>query len=147
MFSQVSVCPRGKVYPPGQSDTPLGQTSPRSDSPLVRHPQQVDTTPWTDTPPGQTLPLGRHPLLRQSPGQTPQPPPRQMATAADSTHPPGMHSCLHYKNSGGSRTSPTVGANLLDLFGHIFSRKLHENERNWTKRGAHVPRTPPWIRR
>ena len=23
-----------------------------------------------------------------------------------------------------------------------FSQKLHQNERNWTKRGARVPRTP-----
>ena len=50
-------------------------------------------TPWADTPS-----LGRHPL----PGQTPPPwadtpwadTPQQMATAADSTHPTGMHSCL-----------------------------------------------------
>ena len=52
------------------------------------------------TPPGQTPP-SRHPLGRQPPGQTP---PEQthplrhtpkMATAADSAHPTGMHSCYH----------------------------------------------------
>ena len=36
-------------------------------------------------------PLGRHP----SPRQTPPPPPPVTATAADGTHPTGMHSCFH----------------------------------------------------
>ena len=35
-------------------------------------------------PPGQTPPLGRHPL------------PRQTATAANGTHPTGMHSCFYF---------------------------------------------------
>ena len=48
--------------------TPPWQTSP---------PRQ--TPPWTDT----TLPLGRH-----------HPPPGQTATAADDTHPTGIHSCF-----------------------------------------------------
>ena len=65
-----SVCGR---HP--QADTHLGRY-PRGRHPRGRHPQ-ADTpqaeTPWADTP-------GRH-----SPGQT--------ATAADSTHPTGMHSC------------------------------------------------------
>ena len=43
-------------------------------SPTGRH-CQADT-PWVDTPLGQT------------------PPPQQTATAADGTHPTGMHSCL-----------------------------------------------------
>ena len=46
------------------------------------------------TPPGQTS----HPRADTPPGQTPQTrqtPPQQMATAADGTHPTGMHSCLH----------------------------------------------------
>ena len=46
---------------------PLGRHTPPG-----RHPQS-DTAPWADTPPRQT---------------------RQTATAADGTHPTGMHSCL-----------------------------------------------------
>ena len=46
-------------------------------------------TPWADTPSWADTPLGRHPLAH-APGQTP---PQQMATAADGTHPTGMHSC------------------------------------------------------
>ena len=53
-------------------------------TPLGRHPQ-------TDTPLGRH-PLGRHPPGQTPPGQTPHPP--KMATAADSTHPTGMHSCI-----------------------------------------------------
>ena len=68
---------KGNVFrPPGHS----GQTPPWAD------------TPWADTP------LGRHP-----PGQTPllgrlgRHPPYtgQMDTAADGTHPTGMHSCFY----------------------------------------------------
>ena len=45
------------------------------------------------------------------------------------------------KFSGGSRISLRRCANLL--FGNVFSRKLHENERNWLKRvGARVPGAP-----
>ena len=54
--------------PPGQ--TPPGQTPPWADTPL-----------WADTPPRQTPTLGRPPPLQQT------------ATAADDTHPTGMHSC------------------------------------------------------
>ena len=82
--------PLGRHPPPQQ--TPSGQTPPWAD-PRGRHPS------WADTPPGQTPLLGRHP-----PGQTPiapgrhpqgrQPPPQQTATAADGTHPIGMHSCF-----------------------------------------------------
>ena len=58
------------------------------------HPQ-ADTTPqadnlWAD-------PMGRHPPGQTPPGQTlprQTPPPHQTATAADSTHPTGMHSCF-----------------------------------------------------
>ena len=54
-------------------------------------PPQVDT-PWAYTP------LGRHPLGIHSPEQTPSapPPPQKMATAVDSTHPTGMHSCCFF---------------------------------------------------
>ena len=65
-------------------------------------------TPWADTPgktpPGQThppcrhpscrIPPGRHPLATHSSGRHPLGRhPHEMATAADSMHPTGMHSC------------------------------------------------------
>ena len=64
---------------------------------LGRHPSPGKTPlPWADTPPlgrlpspGQTPP-GRHPY-----GQTHTP--NQTATAADGTHPTGMHSCSELK--------------------------------------------------
>ena len=49
------------------------------------------TQPWA--PPGQTP---HYPRADTPPGQTPpgQAPPQQKTTAADGTHPTGMHSCL-----------------------------------------------------
>ena len=74
IISQVSVCPQGgRCTPPGRQ-TPPGKTHPG------RH------TPWVDTPP-----LGRHTSSGQTP---PSPPPPEKATAADGTHPTGMHSCF-----------------------------------------------------
>ena len=69
------------TYP---ADTPPGQTPPHADTapgrhPLTRHP------PVRHPPPGRHPPLGRHP-------------PQQTATAADGTHPTGMHSCLFQIN-------------------------------------------------
>ena len=53
----------------------LGYTHPQADTPLGRHP-----------------PFGRHPPPRQTPpGRHPLPP---AVTAADGTHPTGMHSCV-----------------------------------------------------
>ena len=40
----------------------------------------------------------------------------------------------------GGATSEVRFANLL--FGIIFAKKLHENEKNLTERGARVPRAP-----
>ena len=45
------------------------------------HREGVHPLSLADTPLGQTRPVGRHPS------------PEQMATAADGTHPTGMHSC------------------------------------------------------
>ena len=48
------------------------------------------------TPPGQTPPAGRHPLGRHPPWANThleQSHPPETATAADGTHPTGMHSC------------------------------------------------------
>ena len=64
-------CPQGGCLP----DTPPGQTPP-PDTPL-----QADT------------PLGRHPTRQTPPPQADTPLPQQTATAADGTHPTGMHSC------------------------------------------------------
>ena len=37
-------------------------------------------------------------------------------------------------------TIPRGGVDLL--FGLIFRKKLHENEKSWTERGTRVPRLP-----
>ena len=62
--------------------TPLGRHPSPRQTPLSRHPL-----------PGRHPLLGRHPLGRHSP-RADTPPPQQTATAADATHPAGMHSCL-----------------------------------------------------
>ena len=63
------------------ADTPMGRHTPRQ-TPLGRHPHG-HTPPLGQTPPSPgRQPLGRH-----------LPPPQQTATAADGTHPTGMHSC------------------------------------------------------
>ena len=60
-----------------------------------------------------TSPLGRHPLSRHPPGQThthrADPTPGQTATAADGTHPTGMHSCCK------SFEKHTMGHNVLSI--------------------------------
>ena len=101
------------------ADTPLGrhppgQTPPWADTPLPgRHPlpgrqPPGQTLPPADTPPCTDTPLGRHPLDRHPPGRHLlcagihtllysacwDTPPTPTATAEDSTHPTGMHSCL-----------------------------------------------------
>ena len=68
-----------------------------------QHPQGADT-PRSRHPPGADTPRSRPPRSRHPPGaDTPQeqtspgadtPPPGETATAADGTHPTGMHSCL-----------------------------------------------------
>ena len=98
MFSQASVIlytggggvwqtppgrhPSGR-HPPGQ--TSPGRRPPRQTRPLSRHPPQVDTllpSACWDT----------HPL----PSAWWDIPPPPVATAADVTHPTGMHSCLTF---------------------------------------------------
>ena len=91
MFSQASVILfTGRCL----GDTPLWpprQTPPLGRPPLGRHPHP------RATPPGQTPTLNRHTPWTDSPRQMP--PPQQMATAADGTHPTGMHSCSKYEPS------------------------------------------------
>ena len=103
MFSQA--CVKNSVHRGGHTPWRDRQTDRQTET----HPGQ--------TPPGQThtclldrhIPLGRHttldihtapldrhtPLDRHPPGQTPAPPP-EMTTAADGTHPAGMHSSSKY---------------------------------------------------
>ena len=93
-----------------------GQTSPWSDTPLVRHPPGQTPPPWTDTPsvgrhsspwadiPGQIPPQVDTPQADTSPGRRHHPlpgrHPHQIATAAESTkfYPTGMDSCFSTKN-------------------------------------------------
>ena len=64
------------------------------------------TTPprWADTPPGQTPPWADYPPPPSS-GQTPIPPPPATATAAQGTHPTGMHPCFQGKRARKSCSS------------------------------------------
>ena len=101
MFSQASVIlfTRGERYPSVHLGRPPGQTPrwadiPRADTPLGRHPP-------ADTPPAQCM-LGYTPPCPGHAGiHTPSCPvhagihaPLLAATAADGTHPTGMHSCV-----------------------------------------------------
>ena len=98
MYSQASVI----LFMGGGcvSQHAMGQTPPRQTPPWADIPH-----PWADPPtPRQTPPMRHHSQGRHPPGRHPPPP---TATAVDSTHPTGMHSCLlnnclkiflHYKN-------------------------------------------------
>ena len=68
-------------YHPARVKTPPEESDPpRADTP------QEQTPPW-QTPPWQTPPKNQTPTKKQTP-------PRDMTTAADGTHPTGMHSFL-----------------------------------------------------
>ena len=83
---------------------PQSRHLPGSRPPWSRHPpsradtpqEQEQTPPLEQTPPDQT-----HPLREQTPPGADTPPgpdtPRDTATAADGTHPTGMHSCSLWK--------------------------------------------------
>ena len=109
----LSVC--WDTTPPG-ADTPLGADIPlEQTSPWNRH-SRAYTPPRSRHPPSRHPPGSRHPQNRHPPGadnpqplweqtpparhppeQTPHPPPHgEMATAADGTHPTGMHSCSEW---------------------------------------------------
>ena len=80
----------GGVYTFPLGKHPLRQTPPRQTPlPLGRHPQ-------ADTP-GRHPPGRRTPPADTYPAPTPHPP--EAATAADGTHPTGMHSCFNTKFS------------------------------------------------
>ena len=53
---------------------------------------------------GVYTPLGRHPLRQTPPGQTP--PPKETASAADGTHPTGIHSCISNLNTNNKNVCP-----------------------------------------
>ena len=68
--------------------------------PCDRHPLEEtpwQTSSWSVAPSWQTAPLppGRHTLGNHSPADIPP----EMATAADGTHPTGMHSCLKFSQN------------------------------------------------
>ena len=106
MFLQASVCPRGGLPTPPEQ-TPLGSDTSRPGTPPLDQvqPPGPGTHPLEQThPPGPGVPPNRHPPDQvYPPEQTPPgtryiPPdqvhPPDMATAADGTHPTGMHSCF-----------------------------------------------------
>ena len=74
-------CPGGGMYIPAWIE---------ADNPLSRHPPGQTPPGKTHPSPGQTPP-GRHPLPPWADPRADIPP--EMATAADGTHPTGMHSC------------------------------------------------------
>ena len=104
-----------------QAETPLGR-HPQADTPprQTSHPQ-ADTPPPRQTPhpprqtsPGQTTPQQPPPPGRHSPGRHPPrqtSPPQEMATAADGSHPTGMHSCFLFDS--GVLAYPLYGIVIL----------------------------------
>ena len=86
MFLQASVCPHG-----GRGGGCLPQCM-LGYQPWSRHPPGADTHP-EQTPPEQTPPEQTPPRADTPSGADIPPLPGDMATAADGTHPTGMHSC------------------------------------------------------
>ena len=86
----------GSRPPPPPEQTHPWNRPPRADTPWSRHPPGADTPPPEQTlhspPPGADTPTpgSRHP---PPPPEQTLPPPGETATAADGTHPTGMHSC------------------------------------------------------
>ena len=73
MFLQACVCPQGRGVP-DQVPLPLGMENP---PPGMENPPRMENPPPDGEPPPDGDPL-----------------PRDTATAADGTHPTGMHSCF-----------------------------------------------------
>ena len=76
LFTGVSASVHAGIPPPGLG-TPREQSPPGAD------------TPWEQTPPRSRTPAGAG-----SPRTRHHPPGAETATAADGTHPTGMHSCI-----------------------------------------------------
>ena len=105
MFSQVSVCPQGggKVYT-ALAGRPLLEVR----HPLGRHPLAGRHPPGWQTPPGQAdTPL------------------QQTATAADGTHPTGMHSCLSILISGNTMKATNLAVIILHLIILFMGSLIH----------------------
>ena len=76
---------RGCLADTPQADIPPRQTPPRADTPILGRPPEQ-----TPLPGRHPSPPGRHPCLPET------------ATAADGTHPTGMHSCNMQFYQGGN---------------------------------------------
>ena len=87
MFLQACVCPHGGCLP----QCMLGYHTPPSGA---DPPEQTPPSPWEQTPP--TPGADTHPPWSRQPPLGADNPPRETATAADGTHPTGMHSCWKY---------------------------------------------------
>ena len=94
----------GRRHSPPWANTPWADT-PRTDTAARHTPPGTHTrahTPLADTP-GADIPRQTHhretPLEQTPQAHTPHTP-QQTATAADGTHPTGMHSCSECKGSG-----------------------------------------------
>ena len=90
MCLQASVCPKGGGGWGCLPQCMLGYHPPASRPPLEQTPPQEQTPPREQTPPPQSRqpPQSRPPEADTPSGS------RDTATAADGTHPTGMHSCL-----------------------------------------------------
>ena len=113
------------------------------------------------TPLGTHTPLDRHPLDRHTPYADTAPPggspPRpEMATAADGTHPTGMHSCFPNVTSGSPDNSPVLSpyssAVIIDMDTHPPYMFLHcarlKPERNGMMNrpsGSLMPQKEKWM--
>ena len=91
----------GADTPSPGADTPLEQTPPQDQTPpqeqtppRSRHPPGPDTPPSRQTDPPEQTPPESTPPLEQTPPRSRHPPP-DTVTAADGTHPTGMHSCVN----------------------------------------------------
>ena len=107
--------PRSR-HPPW-SRHPPEQTPPTTPLPRSRHPPEQTHTPleqtpsWEQTPPpsGADTTRNRHPRKQT-------PPPRETATAADGTHPTGMHSCYNFNLQGNNTEALVLLRRLRKLF-------------------------------
>ena len=82
--------PRSKHHP--GADTPRSRPPPGADTPRGKHPPVADIPSGSRHHPPPYW--SRHPLGADPPGADT--PPRDTATAADGTHPTGMHSCDYW---------------------------------------------------
>ena len=112
IFSQASVI----LFTGGWcgSHPPPDRHTPRIYTPSGRH------TPWADTPLGHTPPRQTHPWAHTPLDRHATP---GMATAADGTHPTGMHSCNKvFWEWWPIRTNQLVNVNI-PFWKHINSRE------------------------